>query len=338
MNANKPLPVVVFETANAYQRSEALKTAVELDLFTHIANGQRSADELARACGAASRGVRILADYLAIAGFLRKAGDGYELTLDSQTFLTRTSPAYLGGTLEFLLTPQIRESFANLTQAVKRGGTAMAAGGTVSHDNPVWVAFARAMGPMMAPQSEMLVELADGGDPGRPLRVLDVAAGHGLFGIAFARRFPNAHITALDWANVLAVAAGNATAAGVADRLTMRPGSAFDVDWGGPYDVVLLTNFLHHFDIPTCEALAVKAFSALAPGGRAITLEFIPNEDRTTPPAAAGFALTMLATTPAGDAYTFEQYQSIFSRAGFTRSTFHPLPPTPQQAVVSFKS
>jgi len=136
---------------------------------------------------------------------------------------------------------------------------------------------------------------------------------------------------------VLAVAAENAKAEGVADRHALLPGSAFEVDWGGPYDVVLLTNFLHHFDVPTCERLAAKAHAALAPGGRAMTLEFVPDADRVNPPATATFALTMLATTAAGDAYTFAEYERIFSRAGFARSMFHPLPPTAQQAVVSHK-
>jgi ubiquinone/menaquinone biosynthesis C-methylase UbiE len=166
---------------------------------------------------------------------------------------------------------------------------------------------------------------------------LDVAAGHGQFGITIARHYPKAVVTALDWPAVLAVAAENAREAGVADRHTLLPGSAFGLDWGGPYDLVLLTNFLHHFDLPTCEQLAAKAHAALAPGGRALILEFVPDPDRIGPPGTAGFALTMLATTAAGDAYTFAEYERIFARAGFARSEFHPLPPTAQQAVVSHK-
>ena len=231
----------------------------------------------------------------------------------------------------------MKDCFQNLTAAVRRGGTATSDEGTVSHDNPIWVAFAKAMGPMMRLPAQLLVELV-GGDRGRALRVLDVAAGHGLFGITLAEHYPGAHVTALDWADVLAVAAENARRAGIADRHALRPGSAFDTDWGGPYDVVLLTNFFHHFDVPTCEQLAARAHAALAPGGRAITLEFIPEADRVTPPATAGFALTMLATTARGDAYTFAEYDGMFARAGFTRSEFHALPPTAQQAVVSYKS
>jgi 2-polyprenyl-3-methyl-5-hydroxy-6-metoxy-1,4-benzoquinol methylase len=336
MSPTGPSPALFFETANAFQRTEVLKTAVELDLFTHLANGHTTAERLAIACGANPRGVRILADYLVIIGFLTKHGSEYLPTPDAGVFLNRQSPAYLGGALEFLHAPMLRDCFTSLTDAVRKGGTAVSAEGTVSHDNPVWVAFARAMAPLMRMPADLLAGLV-GGESTQPLRVLDVAAGHGLFGLAIANRYPNSHVTALDWANVLAVAAENAHAAGVSDRYQLLPGSAFDVDWGGPYDLVLFTNFLHHFDPPTNESLARKAFAALAPSGRLMTLEFIPEADRVTPPATATFALTMLATTAKGDAYTFAEYESVFAAAGFARSEFHPLPPTAQQAVVSYK-
>ncbi len=69
----------------------------------------------------------------------------------------------------------------------------------------------------------------------------------------------------------------------------MLPGSAFDVEFGGPYDTVLLTNFLHHFDKPTCVSLLKKVRASLKPGGKAATLEFVPNEDRVSPADARGF-------------------------------------------------
>jgi 2-polyprenyl-3-methyl-5-hydroxy-6-metoxy-1,4-benzoquinol methylase len=331
-----PSPALFFDTINAFQRTEALRAAIELDLFSQVGAGQRTAAELAEACRAAPRGVRILADCLAIIGFLRKDGDRYELTEDARVFLDRASPGYLGGAVGFLLAPELRDSFHRLTEAVRRGGTAVSDEGTVSDNNPIWVDFARAMAPLMQMPARLLAGLV-GGDRQQPLRVLDVAAGHGLFGIAVAEQYPRAHVTALDWPNVLTVAEENARRAGVAVRYSLRPGSAFDVDWGGPYDVVLLTNFLHHFDIPTCERLAAKAHAALAPDGRALTLEFIPEPDRITPPSAAGFALVMLATTARGDAYTFAELEAFFARSGFARSVFHALPPTTQQAVVSHK-
>jgi 2-polyprenyl-3-methyl-5-hydroxy-6-metoxy-1,4-benzoquinol methylase len=325
-----------FDTMSAYQRTEALRAAIELNLFSLVGAGRRTVTELAEACQAAPRGIRILADYLAILGFLRKDGESYELSADAKVFLDSASPAYVGGAARFMLAPELRECFQQLPAAVRRGGTALSREGTVSHDNPIWVEFARGMAPLMQMPAQLLAELV-GGDPGRPLRVLDVAAGHGLFGITIATRYRQSRVTALDWPNVLAVAAENARRAGVAGRHALLPGSAFDVDWGGPYDIVLLTNFLHHFDIPTCEQLAAKTYAALGPGGRALTLDFIPEPDRITPPSTANFALVMLATTAAGDAYTFAEFQAIFARAGFRRSEFHPLPPTMQQAVVSYK-
>lgn len=336
MLSQGPSPGLFFETVNAYQRTEALKSAIEIDLFSAIAAGLHTARQLATECKVSERGVRILADYLVVIGFLTKSGEQYDLTLDSATFLNRASPAYLGGTLGFLLTPSLTECYSQLTAAVTRGGTAISDEGTVSSDNPIWVEFARAMGPLMHLPAQKLVGLI-GGDHSRPLRVLDIAAGHGLFGISVAQQFPKAHITALDWRNVLEVAAENARRAGIDGRYSLNPGSAFETDWGGPYDLVLITNFFHHFDLPTCLQIARKAHQALCPGGRAITLEFIPDESRVTPVGTAGFALTMLATTRHGDAYTFNEYEQTFATAGFARSEFHPLPPTMQQAVISFR-
>ncbi|MGN6545511.1 MAG: methyltransferase, partial [Aureliella sp.] len=304
----QPSPALVFDTITAYHRTEALRAAVELDLFTHIASGLDTPEAIASACQASPRGIRILADFMTIVGFLSKRDERYKLTAEAAAFLDRRSPAYMGQVAEFLLSEELRESFRRLPEAVRRGGTAYSEEGTVSPDNPVWVTFARAMAPLMQMPAQLIVGLLDF-DQLRPFTVLDIAAGHGLFGITIAKHFPNAHVTALDWPNVLKVAKENAIQYGVADRHTTLPGSAFEVDWGGPYDLVLLTNFLHHFDVATCEQLAAKAYAALGPGGRAITLEFIPDADRINPPSTAGFALTMLATTAHGDAYTFAEYE-----------------------------
>jgi hypothetical protein len=94
-----------------------------------VAEGQRTAAELARACGASPRGVRILADYFTVIGFLRKHDDHYELTPESQVFLNRRSPAYLGGTVDFLLTAELRACFQGLAAAVRRGGDGGLRGG-----------------------------------------------------------------------------------------------------------------------------------------------------------------------------------------------------------------
>jgi len=176
-----------------------------------------------------------------------------------------------------------------------------------------------------------------GADAGEKWKGLDIAAGHGLFGIALAKHNPNAEIAAVDWPNVLDVARENAKAAGVSGRYRTIAGSAFEVDYGSGYNLALLTNFLHHFDVPTCESLLRKIHAALAPEARAVAYEFVPDEDRVSPPVAAKFSLMMLGTTPSGDAYTFSEYERMFRNAGFKASELHPLPPTPEQVVISKK-
>ncbi len=161
--------------------------------------------------------------------------------------------------------------------------------------------------------------------------MLDIAAGHGLFGINIARHNPQAEIVALDWASVLEVAKENARKSGVESRYSTIPGSAFEVEFGEGYDLVLLTNFLHHFDPPTCEGLLRKVHAALAPGGRAVTLEFVPNDDRVTPPEAATFSMIMLGSTPHGDAYTFAEFDAHVQKCGLHAQ--RALPATPAAGV-----
>ncbi|MGH9627021.1 MAG: methyltransferase, partial [Bryobacteraceae bacterium] len=327
-----PSPERIFETFMAYQRSAALKAAIELDVFTGIGKGNQTVETLAEYSQAAPRGIRILCDYLVTIGFLSKDDGNYALAPDSSAFLDRTSRAYLGSATGMLCSPLLTNAFTDLTRTVREGTTTLAGEGTVSPENPIWEDFARCMMPMMFPAAQFLAQFVPGKEP---IRVLDIAAGHGLFGITIAQRNTAAQVSAVDWRNVLAVAQENAQAMGVAGRYTTIPGDAFVVDWGSEYDVALLTNFLHHFDPPTCGALLRKVYESLKPGGMALTVEFVPNEDRVTPPAAAGFALTMLGTTRAGDAYTLAEYRQMFQKAGFNSPELHPVPGTPSSVLIS---
>jgi ubiquinone/menaquinone biosynthesis C-methylase UbiE len=317
----QPTPERFINTINAYEQTEAMKAAVELEVFTAIAEGNTTAATIAKRCAATERGVRILCDFLTIHGFLNKEGAQYALAPDSALFLNRHSPAYIGAAVEFLLTPRLREGHARLTEAVRRGGTALGEG-TLEPENPDWVKFAQAMMPFMhMPAQIMAAELRKGGEAHK---ILDIAAGHGIFGIAAAKQNPAAHIYAADWKNVLEVAQKNAQATGIADRYHLLPGSAFATNFGSGYDLVLIANFLHHFDPPTCTTFMRKVHAALNSGGRAAIAEFVPNPDRVSPPTAAAFSMMMLATTPNGDAYTFAELESIAKSAGFARVELAP--------------
>ena len=329
-----PTPERFFNTINAYQQSDALNAAIELDLFTAIAEGSTTVAAIAKRCEASERGTRILCDFLTIHGLLTKSGEQYALSPDAAFFLDRNSRAYLGGSTKFLLTPRIREAHLNLTEAVRRGGTALGKG-TLETENPDWVAFAEAMMPLMfMPAQLMAAELRKGGES---RKVLDIAASHGIYGISVAHQNPEAHIYASDWKSVLEVGARNAQAMGIGDRYHLIPGSAFDTDLGTGYDLVLIPNFLHHFDQPTCTSFMRKVHAALAPGGRAAIVEFVPNPDRVTPPTAAGFSMMMLATTPTGDAYTFAEYDAICKEAGFTSVELVPQELGPSRLVIAYQ-
>ncbi|HXM40558.1 MAG TPA: class I SAM-dependent methyltransferase [Bryobacteraceae bacterium] len=326
-------PEPIFETFNAHQRSAALRAAIEVDLFRAIGQGPGDAASLARQCASSERGIRILCDYLTIIGLLTKTDGRYGHTPDSGVFLDPRSPACIASAARFLGHPFHTASFARLADAVRSGHTMMAGNGTVEPENPIWVEFALGMAPMMGALAGPLAAIVLDGLAG-PLRVLDIAAGHGLFGIEVAKVNPEAHITAVDWAAVLEVARDNARKAGVDGRYRPLPGSAFDVEYGGPYDIVLLTNFLHHFDVSTCVGLLRKVRAAMQPGGRAAVLEFVPNEDRVTPPAAAAFSLTMLANTAAGDAYTYRELEKMYHQAGFGGIAAQPIPRSAHTVVV----
>src|SRR5262249_44678455 len=149
-------PALFFDTVNAYQQTAAIKAAVDLDLFTAIAEGKKSAQEIAERCEASPRGIRILSDYLTILGFLTKQDNRYHLTPDSAVFLDRRSPAFIGGSTEFLLSPLLTDGFRDLAAAVRKGGTVSSEEGTVSVENPIWVQFARAMAPLQAMPAQLL--------------------------------------------------------------------------------------------------------------------------------------------------------------------------------------
>jgi SAM-dependent methyltransferase len=332
----QPSPELFFRAVNAFQLTAVIKGAIELDVFTAIAEGNKSVAALAERCATSERGMRILCDYLTTFGFLTKDAGEYTLTQDSAIFLDRRSPIYLGGAIDFLLAPQVLEAHKNIAAVVRKGGAIYSEEGSVSPENPLWVHFARGMMPLMALPAKLIAQLIEI-DKDRKIKVLDIAASHGLFGITLAQQSPHVEVVAVDWAPVLEVAKENAQKFGVIDRYHLLPGSAFDVDFGDGFDLVLLTNFLHHFDVETNERLLEKIYAAMNDAARAVTLEFVPNEDRVTPPAAASFSMTMLASTRAGDAYPFSELEKMFDNAGFKRSELHPLPPTMQRVVISYK-
>jgi 2-polyprenyl-3-methyl-5-hydroxy-6-metoxy-1,4-benzoquinol methylase len=331
-DSSQPNPFRLFAALSAYQVTLAVKSAVELAVFTHIADGANTAKDIAQRTNASEKGVRILCDFLTIQGFLTKQNGTYSLPPDSALFLNKHSPAYMGDAALFLAHTTHIQNYLDLTASIRKGGTVHDQG-NMSPEDPIWVEFARYMAPMSALGAAAMARLV--ATPGKAQKVLDIAAGPGIYGIQIAKLNPQAEIYGQDWKNVLAVSVEAARAAGVADRYHTIPGSAFEAELGTNYDLILLPNFLHHFDHATNVQLLKRVRAALKPGGKVATVEFVPNEDRVTPPMPASFSMMMLGSTVGGDAYTFNELAAMCRDAGFSKSTQHELPPSPQTLVLT---
>lgn len=237
----------------------------------------------------------------------------------------------MGSIIDFVAAPEVLDlALADPAATVRRGGPPGLA--NVASDNPVWVKFARAMTGFIMPVARQIAAGAAAW-PTPPRRVLDIAVGHGMFGILVAQAVPTAQITAVDWAIVLEEARANATRMGVADRYHTIAGSAFDVDWCEDFDLVLLPNFLHHFEPDTCATLLRKVHASLSPVGRVLACDFVPSPDRVSPPLPAAFSFEMLLSTPHGDAYTEAEYDAMARASGFSGVATTALTPSPQTLI-----
>jgi SAM-dependent methyltransferase len=301
-------PLWLIDEFRACERALALRTAIELDLFTKVGAGLGTLPALAKATGASARGLRFLCDYLTVHRHLTKRAGRYSLTLNSRLYLTQDSPAYFGSAVEFLASDTYVRAFCDLGYAVARGHA--------RKWKTEWRQFASCLAPFAPQAADFAAESLKAASAGR-MRVLDLAAGHGIYGLAIATRNPRADIYALDAPDVLRVAQKNARAAGVGKRFHPIAGNAFQTRFGGDYDLVLAANIAHHLDPDANIRLFEKCRKALKPDGRLVILDFVVNEDRISPPAEAGFALHLFAIG-SWDLYTLKEYRRMLRAAGFS--------------------
>jgi ubiquinone/menaquinone biosynthesis C-methylase UbiE len=330
----RPSPDRFFETMVAYQRTAALKAAIDLDLFTAIGEGQTNASALATRVQGAERAVRMLCDSLVALGFLTKDGTSYDLTADSAVFLDKRSPAYAGSARNFLASSFVVDGFRDLAAVVRSGHPTWEQPFAEEDKHAAWAEFARNMASLSYLVAQETAKLLA---QDSEIKVLDVAAGHGMFGIAIAQQNPRATIVASDWPAVLAVAEENARRFAVSERYKLLPGDVLKADLGTGFDAVIIPNAMHLWDRATNVRFLKKVHAALAPKGPVIIVEFVPNDDRVSPTVPALFALNMLANTTAGDVYTVSEHRAMLSEAGFPECQIQELPPTPHTAIVAIK-
>ncbi|MGI9658710.1 MAG: methyltransferase [Gaiellaceae bacterium] len=330
--AQVPDPGPVMQAMTAYWVSGALHGCLDLDLFTRVANGKTTVASLAVDAGASERGVRALANAMCSQGFLEKRDGEYALTATADTFLRSDKQSFLGGFHQFINSEHFWQAFGRVSEAAVTGKSVGHHSATAPQEE-LWEQFAEGSLPTAMAVAARLPELVDTSRPG--MRILDVAAGSGAYGITLARACPESHVTFLDWPNVLDVTLRHAKRMGVGDRCDTIAGSAFDLEWGGPYDIVVAGHFLHHFSRQTCVDVIRKARAALAPDGVFATSEFVADERREEPGFALLFAVAMLVWTDEGDAYTLSELESLLAKGGLPDVSHHVAPGDPASWLIA---
>jgi ubiquinone/menaquinone biosynthesis C-methylase UbiE len=314
---NSPNPQRIFQMAFGYSAPLMLEAAIEHKFFDTLDRHPQTADQLAAATSTSPRGARILLNgLLAIEMVIRDSTGKFSLTPESSLFLVSGKPSYFGGMLRHT-GKQLLPKWMQLTQIVKTGKPAMAV-----NQEPEGAAFfsefVESIFPNSYPAASALADHLQIAAAKAPVKVLDLAAGSGVWGIALAQKSPQVKVTAVDWPAVLPVTKKIAQRFQVADRFTFSPGDLTTADFGHSHHIATLGHILHSEGQERSRALLKKTHSALAPGGTIAIAEMLPNDDRQGPPHALIFAVNMLVNTDEGDTYTFAEISNWLKEAGFT--------------------
>lgn len=293
-----------------FQESRLLLTAVELDVFTAVGEGATAAQVAAR-LKTNMRATETLLNGLVAAGALTKQGGRFGNTAEIARYLVAGSEEYSREAL--MHTVHMWDAWSTLTEAV-RLGTAPARPG-ISGDDRQWTeSFIAAMHSNAAQAAEALVKQVGAANV---RRMLDVGGGSGAYSIAFAQANPALQADVLDLGAVVQIAQRHIDAAGLRDRVLTRVGDLTKDEFDAKYDLVLLSAICHMLSPEQNQDLLHRCARALLPGGRVVIRDFILEEDKTVPAAAAMFALHMLVNTPGGSTYSENEYRNWLAAGRF---------------------
>jgi C-methyltransferase len=326
----------LLEMAQAVRRAGVLCAALDLAVFDGMADGPVESHELARQLHVHPRGMLVLLRALAAIGLLHTDGARYRLVPGVDRVLVSSSPDFFGETLRLAVSRYEWDALGRLSEAVRRGGTVLDENAETP-EYPFWEDLARTPTPHTPLVADLLADVLAPWVAGRPrLEVLDVACGHGLYGFTVARRHPQARVRSVDWANVLRVAREHAGRLGVLDRVELTAGDMFDTPLGGPYDLTLVTNVLHHFSAERVTVMLRRLADVTRPDGRigivAITADA---RDPASDPVPHLFSALMLAWTHEGESHSLDRYRELLAATGFGEPTVHGLQGVPLRLLVA---
>jgi ubiquinone/menaquinone biosynthesis C-methylase UbiE len=317
-SASGPSPVRMYETLLSFPWAGlALAAAVELDLFSHIAAGKTSAQQVAAAAGASEHGTRRLLDALCGLGYLRKTSQNYKLQRSAAEHLVRGKPLYMGDAA--MIGKMLMATWTNLAEVVRKGRPFQAVASAEERD-----AFFAKLVPAIFPPNFLAaaatVKRLPAAARRKILRILDIGAGAAAWSIPFAKELKHARVTVADFPVVTQVARQYAERWGVADRYDYLEGDFREVDFGtASFDLVILGHIVHGEGAEWGKRLLKRTCQALGEGGMLLIGEFVPNDQRTGPALPLLFGLNMLINTPAGDVFTMREYREWLKEAGFRK-------------------
>lgn len=315
-------------------RTGTLTAALDLDVFSHVAEGARTAQEVADRCGADPSASATLLACLASLGLLETAAanpPGYTLAPDAAVFLVKGSPRYLGDlrhmhhAINFRLWPRLADT-------VKAGA---ATEDLFANDgSEIWTRVTPYLDQLADANAAWLTGHLAATLPAGA-RVLDVGCGSGAYSRLLARTSPAVHVTALDREEVIDRALGLAAHAGLDGQIDGRGGDLRSANWGTDHDLILFSNLLHGYDEAASIELLDRARRCLRPGGRIVIFEIVPDPERPlAKPEAAFFSLQMLMTS-SGTAYSVDDYRRQLRAAGLTAPTVTPCPAGPNTLLTA---
>ncbi|MFI6389986.1 methyltransferase [Nonomuraea sp. NPDC050540] len=322
----------------AYKTTSLLRTGVSMGVFDCLEEGPADAETVAGRLGSDVRGMRILLNALAAVGLAEENDGRFALPAGAERFLVSKSPAYFGDMVRVMASDWEWDALKRLDQAVRHGGTVM----EVHAETPgyaYWEDFASYAVTVARPTAQVVADALEPWAAGRDgLDVLDVACGHGMYGLTLAQRNPQARMWALDWPNVLPLTEQNAERMGVHDRVHRLPGDMFEVPLGGPYDVVLVTNVLHHFSEERAGELLRRLAPAVKPDGKIVLVGFTLDAPPAEDPAPHLFSILMLTWTFEEEVHTVRSYTRMLAAAGFTNGHRHEVPGLAFRVLVADKA
>jgi SAM-dependent methyltransferase len=324
-----PTPERIMQLAFGFGPAQALTSALDLRLFTLMAEGKTTIPALEAATRTSRRGLKMLLDVMVSLGLMTKEGVAddarYGLTPESETFLVEGRPAYHGALIRFH-GHQMAERWTKLTECIQTGQPVLAV------DRPeegvkLWDELVDALFPMGYAAASNLGKELRRLHPDGALRILDIAAGSGVWGIAAAQGDPGVRVTAFDLPQTLEHTRQWADRCGVTDRCEFRAGDIRQGDLGqAEFDAAILGHICHSEGVEHSRKLLAKVARALKPGGTIAIADMIPDDDRRGPTFPLMFALNMLVHTSEGDTFTFAEYDAWLREAGFRDARLLPGP------------